>query len=253
MTPCDQCDGSGWVWVEAKGGVVECSCRAVRKLESMLAKCGLPERYQQASFDNFKTAGVDRSVKAASLITAKYVDEFPLDRSRGLLFVGPVGVGKTHLAIAALRALTLKYTARTYFADFRDLLKRIQATFDGGGTTRAEVLKPVMGADVIVIDELGAARSTDWTFEIAEEIINFRYNAAKATIFTSNLPNLPGAGEQYPMPQPAAATGYGRMVAEAVRGETLGDRLGARMFSRLQEMCRPIEISGEDFRRKQNR
>lgn len=256
MIQCDQCDGSGWVQTagldgQRTGAVRECECRRVIKLEKMLERAGLPRRYQEASFETFDAGAADRSVQAAKLVSEKYCEEYLTDPSRGLLYVGSVGVGKTHLAIATLRRLTLDYSVRCYFADFRDLLKRLQASFDGGAMTRTEIMKPVMQSDVLVLDELGAARPTDWTFEIAEEIINNRYNEAKATLFTSNLPNEPPIGETRRL-EPAG-TRYGSIsgaAADAMRGESLGDRLGSRMFSRVQQMCRVVPMAGDDYRRK---
>jgi DNA replication protein DnaC len=253
MNPgCEQCNDTRMVLIVENGRNVakQCPCLDVIRLEKMLERCGLPPRYQKASFETFEQKGMAAPIRAACLIANRYVEEFPTDPSRGLLFVGPVGVGKTHLAIAILRKLTLDYQTRTHFADFRDLLNKIKATFDGGTATRADVLRPAMEAEALVIDELGAARVTDWTFEVAEEIINHRYNTARATIFTTNLPNLASAAEATPA---KARGGYGALVADAAREETLGDRLGARMFSRVQQMCRAVEVTGDDYRRRPTR
>lgn len=261
MIQCDQCGGSGWVSTSTAGAdgktaqaMKECECRRVVKLEKMLERAGLPRRYQEASFQTFDAGAVDRSIEAAKLMSEKYCEEYLTDSSRGILYVGSVGVGKTHLAIATVRRLTLDYSTRCYFADFRDLLKRLQASFDGGSMTRTEIMRPVMQSDVLVLDELGAARATDWTFEVAEEIINGRYNEARATLFTSNLPNEPPIGETRRL-EPAGSR-YGSIsgaAADAMRGESLGDRLGLRMFSRVQQMCRVVQMTGDDYRRKGTR
>jgi DNA replication protein DnaC len=249
MADCAVCQNMR-VIVERRGDGTtfsrDCECRRILRLENMLAKSGMPKLYQASSFENFTLAGVSPSIHRAHLMATRYVEEFPLDRSRGLLLVGPVGVGKTHIAIATIRQLTVEYGTRTYFTDFRELLRRIQATFNNAGATREDVMRPVIEAELLVLDELGAARVTDWTYEIAEEIINARYNNAAATIFTTNLPNR-GAGENI---RPAPSGSYSRPAHDAMRAETLGDRLGERMFSRLQQMSAAVEIAGEDYRRK---
>lgn len=237
MSLCDLCNGLLFVHLP-QGGVRECECRAIAKLEGLIARSGLPGRYREASFGNFDLEGTSGSVKLMHRMAVNYCSEFPMDRSKGLLMSGTVGVGKTHLAIGIIRKLTLDYGVRCYFTDFRELLNRIKDSFGDQQTTRKEILRPVYDAEVVVLDELGAARLTDWTYEVAEEIINARYNGAKATIFTTNLPNTDSVEET------------GGKYAMRTATETLAERLGARMFSRLQEMCKPINVTGDDYRRK---
>jgi DNA replication protein DnaC len=176
------------------------------------------------------------------------VDDFTTLGSRnGLLFTGTVGTGKTHLALAVLREIRLRYSADTLFVDFRELLKKMQATFGGNKTTtEEEVLRPILKSEVVVLDELGAARATDWTFDVVEHVINTRYNATGATIITTNLPNHPPGWTAPRDP----SRGYAAALQAAAAIDSLGDRIGARMFSRLQEMCTLIEVSGEDYRSK---
>ena len=249
---CD-CGGTGWIVVV--GGVKDCECRILKVHEYRLKKSGLPDRYLAASFDNFKSAGADRSVEYAAMLSRSYVEKFPtLEEGNGLLYTGTVGTGKTHLAIAVIRELRLRYSADTLFVDFRDLLKRMQATFSNktlaGAQSETDILRPVLEAQVLVLDELGAARATDWTFDVVEHVINSRYNARGATIVTTNLPNHPAG---YTAPRDASRGYAAAAMAAAVSPETLGDRIGARMFSRLQQMCTVIEVKGEDYRgRKQN-
>lgn len=241
MSVCDKCNGLLFVRVEG-GAMKDCECRIVAKLEGMIARSGLPDRYRHASFDTFELDGRSTSVRMMAATAMKYCEQYPLDPSRGLLMSGTVGVGKTHLAISVIRKLTIDYGTRCYFTDFRELLNRLKDSFGGQQTTRKEILRPIYDADVVVLDELGAARVTDWTYEVAEEIINTRYNGAKATIFTTNLPNTDSFEEE---------TGSRYAARAAMTIESLADRLGARMFSRLQEMCRPINVTGEDYRRRE--
>jgi DNA replication protein DnaC len=83
---------------------------------------------------------------------------------------------------------------------------------------------------------LGAVKPTEWVWDTVSLILNTRYNDRRTTIITTNFPDLP----------PSTASG----AARAAREETLGDRIGERMRSRLQEMCRKIEMQGQDFRQR---
>ena len=118
-------------------------------------------------------------------------DEFPVVK-RGLFFLGDPGVGKTHLAVAILKQVILTRGARGLFYDTRDLLKVIRGTYNAVvKTTELEVLRPVMEADLLVLDDLGAEKTSEWVEETLNLIVNTRYNERRATIFTSNYPDLP--------------------------------------------------------------
>lgn len=224
----------------------ECECKRARQHEYRLKKAGLPERYWGVSFDNFETTGLNRSVAHALMMSQAFVKDYATQGGTGLLFTGTVGTGKTHLAIAILRAVSLQYGASTRFVDFRELLKRMQATFGSNKTiTEEEVLRPILDAELVALDELGAARVTDWTFDVVEHVINTRYNANKRTILTTNLPNKPAGWT----PQRNASGGsYAERLGAITAVETLGDRIGARMFSRVQQMCVALEVNGDDYR-----
>jgi DNA replication protein DnaC len=251
---CNLCADTGWV-MGVDRAVKDCECRILKKHEYRLKKSGVPDRYLTASFDNFTTKGADRSVEYAAMLSKSYVEKFPtLEDGNGLMYTGSVGTGKTHLSLAVIRDLRVKYNADTLFVDFRDLLKRMQATFGNrtlaGAQSEADILRPVLEAQVLVLDELGAARATDWTFDVVEHVINSRYNARSATIVTTNLPNH-AAG--YTAPREASRGYAAAAMAAAASPETLGDRIGARMFSRLQQMCTVIEVRGDDYRNKKEK
>jgi DNA replication protein DnaC len=175
-----------------------------------------------------------------ALLTArKFIESYPLETGgRGLLLTGSIGVGKTHLAVGILQALVAERGATGLFYDYRDLLKQVQNSYNAQvRETELEILRPVFEAEVLVLDELGASKPTDWVWDTVAHILNTRYNDRRTTIITTNYANLGPLGTETGMRAP-------------MREETLGDRIGERMRSRLQEMCVVVEMQGEDFRQK---
>ncbi len=162
----------------------------------------------------------------------------------GLLFVGTVGVGKTHLSVGIMKDLIHEKGIHCLFCDYRELLKSIQNSYNPSvQATEMEILRPVFDAEVLVLDELGAVRSTEWVFDTVNYVLNSRYNDNKTTIITTNFPD---GAEQKDVDIDNLRS---PSVAErAARRETLGDRIGERMRSRLHEMCKIVNIKGEDHR-----
>jgi DNA replication protein DnaC len=221
---CSHCGGSGWETVEGTGSVRRCSCSDEARVERLLADARIPRRYEHCDLDSYMPN--DPSQKKAKADVARYLEKYPLI-DVGLLFLGNCGVGKTHLSVALLKQVILEKHDAGLFYDFRDLLREIQSSWNSvSQASELEVLRPVLAADVLVLDELGANKPTEWVRDTIAHIINCRYNEKKLTIFTSNYPD----------------------VAERAGEETLTDRIGARLRSRLYEMCKVIEIKGKDFR-----
>jgi DNA replication protein DnaC len=127
------------------------------------------------------------------------------------------------------------------FCDYRELLKQIQNSYnDSVKATELQVLRPVFEAEVLVLDELGAVKPSEWVWDTVSLILNTRYNDNRTTIITTNFADEPAASVARTL-SPARA---------AAREETLGDRIGERMRSRLHEMCRIVKMDGPDFRQK---
>ena len=216
----------------------ECECRLTTRAARLLARAKIPPRYEHCSLDSYDTAfrGADRSLAAAHLMARKFVEDYPVNtEGKGLLLSGSIGVGKTHLAVGILHALVMLKGAQSLFCDYRELLKEIQHSYNPQvAMTELQVLEPVFKAEVLVIDELGAQKPTDWVWDTVALILNTRYNLKRTTIITTNFADrAPGTASQ---------------IGDK-REESLGDRIGERMRSRLSEMCVTIEISGQDLRR----
>jgi DNA replication protein DnaC len=233
---------------------VRCACRRDRKVDGLLAAARIPPRYKHCTVESFEVWSQDKASNnlqaKARRRTREFIDCYP-KVERGLLYMGNVGTGKTHLAVAALQELILTKGAQGVYSNFLELVQQLQMSFDGGGASREEILGPVTEADVLVLDELGAGRLTEWVRDLLYYVINTRYMANRVTFFTTNYLDSPqpprGAARG-----PDGADGYRSISGEAVGGdrwqETLADRISERLRSRLFEMCDVIELRGEDYR-----
>ena len=245
---CPICGGTGWKMIPAEDKfgrttqqATRCECRLKLYGNVLLEQARLPRRYQHCEFESFDHTGPQKSLEKAYLSAMSFVEEYPVER-KGLLLVGPIGCGKTHLGVSILKQLILTKSVPCLFYDYRELLKQIQNTYnDSVPATEMDVLRPVFDVEVLVLDELGAAKPTEWVWDTVSHILNTRYNEDRTTIITTNYANLPAGGSADGAVKRGAA-------ARASREETLGDRIGDRMFSRLQEMCRIINVDGGDYR-----
>ncbi len=220
---CPKCFGTGMEVVKDKGARV-CECRTLKAVNGQFQSVRLPRRYDGFHFSNYKpqTASQVEALKFATSLTMEYpaVD-------RGLLLMGSVGVGKTHLAVSILKGLTER-GFNCLFYEFGSLLKEIQDSYNPNThTSELGVLAPVLTAEILVLDELGASKPTDWVRDTMAHIINSRYNDKKLTIFTTNY--LDDRRNE--------------------REEVLEDRIGTRLRSRLFEMCRTVMMDGRDYRK----
>jgi DNA replication protein DnaC len=223
---CSLCYGSGMEVVSGKGAR-RCRCRNEDRRVSLLEAVRIPRRHSESSLESYRPEKGNGSQLLAFNYAYRLVREYP-DVDRGLLFMGSVGVGKTHLSAAILRGLIEKGVPCVFY-EFGSLLKEIQNSYNPiSQTSELKVLAPVFEAEVLVLDELGASKPTDWVRDTMMQIINTRYNDRKLTIFTTNYLD-------------------GRLNE---RDETLEDRIGVRLRSRLYEMCKTVKIDGEDYRKR---
>lgn len=248
--PCPLCRGTGWQLLPAPPAAdgapaqpraTRCPCQAAHRGSEIHAAAQIPPRYEHCTLENFlRPPGAHPSLQAAHLQAAAYAKDYPVfdyNRPSGLLFYGSVGSGKTHLAVAiAQRLLERGFACR--FCDYRDLLKQVQATFDPANpATEAGVVGPLLAVEVLVLDDLGVGRATEWAVETLHYILNHRYSQQLATILTTNLTD----GD------PGARLGEG---GEFRRQPALAEVIGERLRSRLYEMCTLVPLHGDDHRRQ---
>jgi DNA replication protein DnaC len=237
---CTRCGGVGFEIVVRDGRdfARACDCRQALDAAGLdaLAACRLPPRYEHCSLATFEPGNA--SLRAALDKAMRYCGGYPFcgdDEGLGLLFTGNNGVGKTHLAVAVMRELVTTKGVRGAFWDFNALIREIKRSYDPETrTTEAEVLEPVIATDVLLLDDLGAWKMTDWMIDTLFHILNGRYMEKRVTLITTNFQD--------------ADRQTARSADHLVRKEFLVERIGPRIRSRLMEMCLVIALEGPDFR-----
>jgi len=278
---CPVCQGSGWKIVErtadgaqpvssstaaspqndASKWAAPCDCTEGDRTERALAKARVPERYRHCDFENYETdneieratpdqlAVWNRSLAQAKLVVQRFAQEFSpvreMQTEHGLLLMGPCGVGKTHLAVAALKEIVLRGHSGLFY-DYRDLLKQIQDSYNAESqSTEMGVLEPVLTAEVLALDDVGSSKPSPWALETVGHILNTRYNDNRVTILTTNFLDTDSASAAAQPPSPRVVG----MRAPTIE-DSLTDRVGRRIRSRLYEMCRTVEIVAPDYRKE---
>jgi len=253
LESCQLCRGTGWKMLPRPDGsgamAVPCDCGMEERAGRVMERARIPKRYEHCDFESYVTDLADgktwtshhaQSLKQAKFLAQRFVADYPGATEKGLLLMGPSGIGKTHLAVAALKEL-LRRGHQGLFCDYRELLKEIQASYNPASeTTEMAILDPVRNAEILVLDDLGASKPSDWVRDVVAIVLNSRYNDQRTTIITTNY--LDAAAEK------EASLPNGRKIVN--RQETLADRIGDRMRSRLFEMCRTVEVFAPDFRRE---
>jgi DNA replication protein DnaC len=226
IVTCEICDGTGWKSIDAGGvrRVERCDCWREKASTKALMDAGIPPNYKRCDLDNFRDYN-DSLVRAVSRAKA-FAESFPVV-DKGLLFLGPSGLGKTHLAVATLKRVVTRCGARALFRPMGALLRQIRDTYNPVvRSTERQVIQPVIDAELLVLDDLGRERPTDWVEETLTLIIDTRYNERRPTIITSN---------------------YG-LMDDSTEPNALISRIGFRTMSRLHEMCEFVQMSGVDYR-----
>ncbi len=217
--PFDSCDGSGLLYDEDTNTAYDCRCRrqiiALRKARSLSAV--IPRRYQDVAFERYPVTEIDGQVVAATRRFTDSIDE-RLDTGRGLWFMGPVGTGKTTLAMLVSKA-ALKAGRSVAIYSLPRLLNEIRDTHRAE-RSHVDLLDRLTAVDLLHVDDVGAERTTDWVLEELYSIVNARYEDQRAMVITTNI----------------------------LDREALCDQLTERTVSRLTAMCDELPLLGHDRR-----
>ena len=251
---CPFCFGTGTRLDPDKGATI-CDCRRSNSPGRFLDAARIPPRFRACDFHNYYPK--NDSQFFAHSFASRLVNDYPAVET-GLLFMGSVGVGKTHLAIAVLKELIEKKGVACLFYESGSLLKAIQDSYNPvSETSETRVLAPVYQAEVLALDELGASVPTNWVSDTMYQIINTRYNNKKLTIFTTNfMDELPNRERIDPDKTYAEASLDSRASFKGGKKRnprdeyTLVERIGTPLRSRLYEMCKKVVIEGDDYRKQ---
>ncbi len=243
VTSCRLCSGS--CMMPEKGAVTDCSRPSPRRIIAIINEAHIPARYLEADigkFDGF--GGHERNQKTTLL---NWFKSLVPGKSSGLLLSGPVGLGKSWILSAMAKELAFQGISVRY-ADFFQLVHELRDAYANDQTDKAS-LKPLQQVDVLIIDELGKGRNTEWELSVADSLISERYNGNKCVIAATNYP-LKGGDQASRQIDYLRGDNVGTNQMNANTFDPLSQRIGARMFSRLYENCLCIEVQGSDRRRR---
>jgi DNA replication protein DnaC len=279
--PYGECDGSTWVLDEETNQSRPCRCRdqRVRRAASGGIGMGIGRRFLEVSFDREPIVSLDRAVLRQVRGFTRSIEE-NLEAGRGLWFDGPVGTGKTSLAILVAKAA--KDAGRSYAVfPVPRLLAEIKRTFDRDASdSYMGFFRRLCTVDLLVLDDLGAEKQTDWVLEQLYSIVNERWQDRRSIVVTTNLPDSDsdsaGAALRASAHSLRDTVSSGRVsgrdldelrrilervervAAQVGEQELIADydpivrmrrQIGSRTVSRLIEICDdPLPIMGEDLR-----
>jgi DNA replication protein DnaC len=245
MNECPECNGTKLKMATVPSKIhpsrmreilVHCDCFYEQRTSLLLKAARIPERYT-GGFGDYQIDFPGGPLERARFTAAKMVQEYPTEKA-GLLFVGPVGIGKTHLACATLRELVLAGHSGLFYS-YADLLTEIRNSYNDNGSlkyftdpdgnrweTESQILNHVINVEVLLLDELGKVKATDWVLDKIREIIGGRYARKRTTLITTNYP----------------------LDTKKPKDVLLQEKIGEDMVSRLREMCHIVEMEGSDYR-----
>jgi DNA replication protein DnaC len=223
---CTICDDTGWKAIEGDGvrRVVRCDCWQSEHMRRLFEEARIPIRYRRCGFDNFQIYPNEKLINTITAIRG-FADAFP-SVTKGFCLIGPHGIGKTHLAVAALRAAIARGNQGLFF-EVSDLLRLIRSTYNPVlRTAEMDVLQPLLSAQLLVLDDMGKEKTSEWVEETMTYIVNARYNQRLITIFTTNYADDP----------------------DVENLDSLRVKVGSRLYSRMHEMCEFYDYGGPDYR-----
>lgn len=240
VSSCASCFGQNRRLVDGKSKT--CRTPAPSRIVNFINSACLPARYSAARLDSFSNfSGNGREVVTR---LSHWYREFDPSKPRGLLLGGPVGVGKTYLLCAIAKNFAGKGIS-VRFIDFFQLLLELKAGY-AQDKSDARLLNEMIEVDILFIDELGKGRNSDWELSILDQLVMGRYNRNRIIVASTNYDLKPNTRVNYSTNLDERKPGS----FELDRFESLEQRIGPRIYSRLFETSEFIELSGEDFRKR---
>ena len=219
LCPFDLCDGSGFRVDAVTNTAYDCRCRPQRvaRAKARNLSAVIPRRYRDVAFERPPVTDIDPQIVTATRRYAANIDD-QLDAGRGLWFMGPVGTGKTTLAMLVSKAASDAGRSVAIYSLPR-LLNEIRDTHRAE-RSHVDLLDRLTAVDLLHIDDVGAERTTDWVLEELYSIVNSRYEDKRSIVITTNI----------------------------LDREALCEQITARTVSRLTEMCDELPLLGHDHR-----
>ena len=185
MVRCNKCNDTGWIQTDK--GVIRCDCVIERAKEEIWRVMRIPRKYIDAEIWSFSLYGFKERIGIQRRVE-EYIESNDLERGMGLYIYGDYGSGKTYLAVSILKEIYRKKGIIGLFYDVGSLLYDLRDSYSGNGSLSSKILNKIKKTKLLVLDDLGSERPSDWAKDIIQYIIFSRYNEKLPTIITSNTP-----------------------------------------------------------------
>lgn len=233
LDDCTICQGTGWQLVSISGSsrARRCPCRDMTWLARLKESIGIPRRYENCSLDNFNPLNLSQTRALSE--ARKFVERYP-GMSRGLLFAGTPGTGKTHLAAAILRELANRIQEDLLFVDFESTLPAQNGAFHDAGARR-QYEKRLQQISLLVIDNFGIGSPTAENLSFIQQLLDARLQLRHLTVLT---------GEQVRCRE----LFRGHAPANASRTQLFLSALHPSLLMQLLSSVKVLALTGEDYR-----